>query len=150
MILLDLSHDSWENEVMFVKIAARVLDLWFDMFSGPKWPKCSFWVLNPKVKKFFEISSLYWIHLMTLEKMRPCLWKLYLLFWTYGLIRLLGPSGPNVVSRLQTLRSRYFLRFHNFIGFISWFLRKWWPVCENCSYSSGRMASYVFWVQAQM
>ena len=34
MILLDLSHDSWGNEVMFVKIAARVLDLWFDTFSG--------------------------------------------------------------------------------------------------------------------
>ena len=53
MILLDSSHDSWENEVMFVKTAARILDLWFDMFSGPKWPKCIFWVLNPKVKNFF-------------------------------------------------------------------------------------------------
>ena len=26
-ILLDLSHDSWENEVLFVKIGVRVLDL---------------------------------------------------------------------------------------------------------------------------
>ena len=35
MILLDSSHDSWENEeVMFVKIAARVPHLWFDTFSG--------------------------------------------------------------------------------------------------------------------
>ena len=34
-------------------------------------------------------------------------------------IRLLGPSGLNVVSRPQTLRSRHFLRFHDFIGFIS-------------------------------
>ena len=151
MILLDLHHDSWENEVMFVKIAARVLDLWLDTFSGPKWPKCSFWVLNPKVKKFFEISWFYWIHLMILEKMRPCLWKLQLGFWTYGLIRLLGPSGPNVVSGSQTPRLRNFLRFHDFIGFISWFLRKWWPVCENCSYGSGHMAWYVFWTQvAQM
>ena len=30
-----------------------------------------------------------------------------------------------------------FLRFYNFIGFISWFLRKWGPVCENWSQGSG-------------
>ena len=30
MILLDLPHDSWENEVLFVKIGARILDLWLD------------------------------------------------------------------------------------------------------------------------
>ena len=154
MILLDLHHDSWENEVMFVKIAARVLDLWLDTFSGPKWPKFSFWVLNsdvknffwdfmilldssrdswenevlfvktvvffldiwldtsfgpkwpkcsfyapdPKVKKFLKILWLYWIHIMILEKMRLCLWKLQLWFWAYDLIPFLGPSGPSVVS----------------------------------------------------
>ena len=32
MILLDLSHDSWENEAQFVKIGAKVLDSWFDNF----------------------------------------------------------------------------------------------------------------------
>ena len=53
MILLDSRHDSWENEILFVKITARVLDLWLDTFSGPKWPKCSFWILDSKVKKFF-------------------------------------------------------------------------------------------------
>ena len=42
IILLDLSHYSGENEVLFVKIGARVLDLWLDMSSGPKWPKCGF------------------------------------------------------------------------------------------------------------
>ena len=56
MILLDSSHDFRENDGLFVKIAARVLDIWLDTSSGPKWPKCSFWVLDPKVKKFFEIS----------------------------------------------------------------------------------------------
>ena len=30
-----------------------------------------------------------------------------------------GPNGPNVVSRPQTPRSKFFLRFHNSIGFIS-------------------------------
>ena len=74
MILLNSTQDSWENEVLFVKIAARMLDFWFNTFSGPKWPKCSFWVLNHKVQKFlrfhdFEISGLAvflafisWIH----------------------------------------------------------------------------------------
>ena len=133
MILLDSSQDSWENEGLFVNITARVLDIWFDTSSRPKWPKCSFWVPDPKVKKFFEISWFYWIPLMILEKMMACLWKLQLWFWTYGLIHLLDPSGPNVASGSQTSRSRNFLRFHDFIGFISWFLRKWGPVCENCS-----------------
>ena len=135
---------------------------------------------------FFEISWFNWIYLMILEKMTSCLWKLELGFWTYGWIRLLDPSGPNVVSKLQSPRSRHFLRFHDLIGFIhvsgkneilfvkigirvqdlrlvcllvpigpnvvsrpqaprsinflrfhkviiliSWFWRKWRPVCEN-------------------
>ena len=54
---------------------------------------------------------------MILEKTTCCLSKLEVGFWTYDLIRLLGPSGPNVVSRPQTLRSGYFSRFHDFIGF---------------------------------
>ena len=41
MILLDSSHDSWENEVLFVKIAAWFLDIWLDksfakVVFGPK------------------------------------------------------------------------------------------------------------------
>ena len=151
MILWNSSHDSWENDGLFVKIAAMVLDIWLDTSFGPKWPRCSFWVPDPKVITFFEISWFYWIYLMILEKMMACLWKLQLRFWTYGFIRLLGTSGPNVVSRCQTPRSKKYLRFHNFIGFISWFLRKWWPVCENWSYGSGYMPWYVFWAQvAQM
>ena len=31
-----------KNEALFVNIGARVLYLWLDMFSGPKWPKFSF------------------------------------------------------------------------------------------------------------
>ena len=30
MIVLDSSYDSWENKVLFVKIAARVLNMWLD------------------------------------------------------------------------------------------------------------------------
>ena len=41
MILMD-STDSWENEILFAKIAARVLDKWLDKFFakvfGPKLP----------------------------------------------------------------------------------------------------------------
>ena len=35
MILLDSYYDSAENEVLFVKIRARVPDLWLDIFFGP-------------------------------------------------------------------------------------------------------------------
>ena len=45
---------------------------------------------------------------MILEKMRFCFWKLELGFWSYGLISLLGPIGPNIVSRSQNPRSRIF------------------------------------------
>ena len=42
MILLDSSHDFRENDGLFVKIAARVLDIWLDKsfakVFGPKLP----------------------------------------------------------------------------------------------------------------
>ena len=47
-----------------MKIVAIVLDIWLDTFPVPK------------VKKFFEISLFYWIHVMILEKMRPCFVKI--------------------------------------------------------------------------
>ena len=56
MILLDLSHDSWENDGLFVKIAAMVLNIWLDTSSVPKWPRCSCRFPDLKVKKYFEIS----------------------------------------------------------------------------------------------
>ena len=87
--LLDSSHDSWENEVLFLKIGAMALDLWLDMSSGPKCSKCGF----------------------------------------------LGPDP----------KSRYFLRFHDFIGFIWWFLKKWGPLCKNWSQDPGLTAACIFW-----
>ena len=39
----------------FVKIKARVLDLWLDECFGPEWSKTSYNVLDPKVKIFFKI-----------------------------------------------------------------------------------------------
>ena len=129
------------------EVGATVMDVWLTTSSGPKWPKCSFQVPDTNVKKYFDISWFYWIHLMILEKMMSCLWKLHVWFWTYGLIGLLGTNGPYVVSGSQTPRSINFLRFHDLIGFISWFLRKCWSVSENCSYGSGHMVWYVFWAQ---
>ena len=41
IILLNSSVDSGKNEVLFVKVGARVLDLWLAIFSGLKWRKCS-------------------------------------------------------------------------------------------------------------
>ena len=77
---------------------------------------------------------------MILGKMRSYLWKLKPGFQTYGLIHLLCPTCPELVFRPQTPSSWNFLKFHNFIGFILWFWRKWSPVCENWSHSSGLMA----------
>ena len=88
---------------------------------------------------------------MIAEKIKLCLWKLELRFWTYGLIHLLGPSGPNAVFKPQTPRSTNFLKFHNFIGFISQFLKKGSPVCENWSLCSELIIWFIFWTQvAQM
>ena len=42
MVLLDSSNDSGVNEVLFVKIGARVPDLLLDASFGPKLPKTSF------------------------------------------------------------------------------------------------------------
>ena len=54
MILLDSYYHSWKNEVSFVNIGARVLDLWLDMSSGSKF-LVSFYAPGPKVNTFSEI-----------------------------------------------------------------------------------------------
>ena len=111
---------------------------------GPSGPNVVSRPQTPRSNIFFEISWFYWIHIMIIMKMRSCLRKLEPRFWTYDLIWFLGPIGPNVVSRPQTPRSKSFLKFHNFIGFISWFLRKGGPVCENWSQGCRLIARYVF------
>ena len=67
MVLLDSSDNFGENEVLFGKIGAKVLDLWLDT---------------------------------------PCLWKLVLGFWTYGLIsplpKAMCPSCSKPVFRPKT------------------------------------------------
>ena len=42
IILLYSAHDFGKNEVLFVKTGARILDIWLDTSSGPKWPKYGF------------------------------------------------------------------------------------------------------------
>ena len=86
---------------------------------------CSLLAPGCKVKTFFQISWFYWIHLMIPEKMKPCLLKLEPGFWIYGWKHLSGPiCGQNVGSRPQAPSLRHLLRFCDFIGFISWFLKK--------------------------
>ena len=55
---MELSFDSGENEVLFVKVGARVPKLRLDT-SGPKWPKFSLQATDPKAKVFFGISRFY-------------------------------------------------------------------------------------------
>ena len=140
----EISWFYWIYLIILSRKWGHVCENWSQrsgIMAGSKWSKCTFQVPGPKFNNIFEISWFYWIHLIILEKMRSCLWKFKQGFWTYGWILLLGPSGSNkcVVFRLQVLRSRQFLRFHDFIGFISSFMRKWGPVCENWSQGSRLM-----------
>ena len=48
---------------------------------------------------------------MIFEKMSSFLWTLELGLWTYSLIYLSGPSGPNLVSRHLTLGPGIFWDF---------------------------------------
>ena len=142
---MDSSHDSWENEVLFVKIGARVLDLWLDTSSEPEWPKFSFLVPDSKVKTFFEILWFYWINLMIIEKMRSCLWKFEPGFLTCGLISSLPKGLCSKCSQLafkpQTPNARVLgsvnflnpVKLHNIllqISFYFWILGHFWQSYE--------------------
>ena len=124
----DISWFYWIQLMIFVK-----MKLWFWTYGlirllGPSGPDVISGSQTTRSKIFFAISWVDWIYLMIFEQMMAYLWKLQLRFWTYALILLLGPSGPDVVYGSQSPRSKHFLRFHNLIRFISWFFRKWWPV----------------------
>ena len=107
---------------------------------GPTGPNVVFRPQAQRSRNFFRDFMGLLVCCMILEKIRSCLWIMKPEFWAYGWVCLVGPNGPNVVSRSQAPRSRNFLRFHNFIGFASWFLRKWDPVWENWSQGSGLIA----------
>ena len=63
----------------------------------------------------------------------------------YESICFVALSRSNVVSRPQSLKSiTWNLKFQDFIGFMSWFLRKWGRFCWNWSQSSRLTARYVF------
>ena len=98
-----------------VRLSCCNLVIQFCKSFDPKWPKCSFLAPGTTFRIFFQTLRFYWIHLTILEEMGSYLWKLESGFWTYGWMRLLGPSGPNVVSRLQVLRSRHFFKFHDLL-----------------------------------
>ena len=142
MILLDSSHNSWKNVVLFVKSTAMVLDLWLDTSScGPSDPNVVSGPHAPKSISFLTFQNFIgFILWFFFEKVRCCLWILEPGFWTYGWICLMGP-------RPQAPRSINFLRFHNFTGFSSWFWRKWGLNCENWSQGSGIADGSVFWAQ---
>ena len=108
-----------------------------NIVSRPQTPKGQDFL---RFHDFIESKLWFWI------KWGPVCEKLMVGFWSYGLICLLGPSGPNVVSRPQTPKSKYFLRHYDFNGFILWFWKKWGPVYENWSYGSELITAwYVFW-----
>ena len=78
-----------------------------------------------------EVILMHWIHLLILDKVRPCLSKLELGFWTYRLLIVtsFGP-GPKLVFRPQTPDLRFIL-FLEIIRFLFEFWIKQGLVCEN-------------------
>ena len=54
-ILLDLSYDPEENQVMFVKTGTEILYLRLDATFAPKWSKGGLMAPDPKVRVLFEI-----------------------------------------------------------------------------------------------
>ena len=71
MILLDLSYDFGENEILFVKIGARVPDIWLDKILWAQVAEMQFIAPRPQGHEIFEISWLYWIHIMILGPSCP-------------------------------------------------------------------------------
>ena len=131
MILEKMRSCFWKLKVGF-RLTIRYI-LWAQL------AQMSFLGLRPQCQEIFEISWFYWIHLRILLKMKSCFLKLKQGFWTNTLIHLVGPIGRNLGSRPQTPTSKMFLRSHDFIGFISWFLKELGPVCENWSQGSQLM-----------
>ena len=132
-----ISYDSGVNEVLFVKIGAWVLDLWLDTFSGPKWPKCSLLTQIPKPRPFLRYHNfagfIFWFQ----KKWGPVCEN-----WSQGSGLMIGyifwaQMTQNGDSRPQIPKSKTFLRYHNFVGFIFWFWKKWVPVCENWGQGQG-------------
>ena len=87
----------------------------------------------PRSRNFFRFYSFIEFISWLLRKWGSAcdIWARVLNLWLDRC--LLGPSGQNLVSRPQTPSSKYFLQLCNFIGFISWLLKRWGAVCEYWS-----------------
>ena len=124
------SYDSGVNEVLFVKIGARVLDLWLDTFPGPKWPKCSLLTQIPKPRPSLRYHNFAGFIFRFQKKWGPVCEN-----WSQSSGLMTGyifwaQMTQNGDSRPQIPKSKTFLRYHNFVGFIFWFWKKWGPVVK--------------------
>ena len=103
-------------------------------FVSPIFPNLVFRYQTPSSKYFLKFENFIGFNLWFWIK-----WGLVCENWRQGpglttwYISIFGPSGPKLVLRSKTPRSRYFLRFGNFIRFNLWLWIKWGP-CENWSY----------------
>ena len=138
------TFDSGWNEVLYVKIDDRVQEygcryiFWAQCGNVVSRPQTPNWHNFLRFQNFIESNFWFWIKQGLMCK-NWCYGSR-----VYGLIHLLGLSGPNIVYRAQNPKSRNFLRNHGFSGFILRFWKKWGPVRENWSYGSGLTAWYVF------
>ena len=142
MILLGSFHISWGNESCLWKLEPGFWPCGWICLLGPSGPNVVSRPQAPRSRHFLRFHDFIGFTSWLLRKWGPVFLKIgarVLDLWL-DWICLLDPSGPNVVSRPQVPRSRHYLRFHDFIGFTSWSLRKWGLACENWSYCSWLMA----------
>ena len=98
IILLDLSHESGENKNLFLKIGARVLELWLDMIFWVKLAQMQF--LGPRLQGL----EIFWEFIILLNSSHES-WENEILF---------AKIGAKVLDLwLDTVKQSYF----------GWFLR---------------------------
>ena len=105
------------NDVFLVEMISNTKSTWKNQNCLDECKKLGKYQTRYLIRTFIFIISTWCVH--------------HAVHQSYSFVSLLITSSPNVVSRPQAPRLRNVLRFHNFIGFASWFLRKWGTVCEN-------------------
>ena len=136
---------------------------WFDLYISDRYSIISTWCAHHDVCYILQLDTTFepkWLRASFLPPSSRYFWDLMILvnlcynsgenevlfvkkgLCIYGLTGLLDPSGPNAVSRPHILRSIDCLKFHHFIGYISYFWKKWVPISENWSLGFRLMVWY--------
>ena len=109
-------------------------DQWFNLAKS----KVSLKMLETGQVLLYKLDI--WLENFIFDILSTCPYPSVHYVFLVKVISLSSPSSQHLVSRLQTQRSRYFLRLDNFIVFSLWLWVKGGPVWENWSKGSGIIA----------